>query len=286
MSTEQRPLRLAAAALLLAQAIVVAVLVGRGPAMVLPVAMSSGSHTIILTGVDVGVAVIVPLVLGAMSLLIGARRGERTRLIDHGLRWVEVSLSSSITVFLIAQLNGIRELGALVAIYALTSAAVLFAALQERQTDTHRMLPAIFGAMVGIVPWGLIAWYEIAPTLAFSPLAGGGGPALWVRVLTLTMLALFLAAGVAFWRASVGRGSGLGRPGGTAPDRTHRDSARRGRALGDGLAGSGGDRARARARRELTTTPEPPRKGGTAGMDESTRSRHNLSNAQGGLVSQ
>ncbi len=187
----------AAAAVLLAEAIVIAVLVARGPTLLLPVSTSSGSTSFVVTQVDVGLGVIVPLALGALAhLLIASERGPAGAA-SGPLRWGERSLSASITVFLIAELNGIRELGMLVAIYALTSAMVLFGVLQERWTSSPRMLPAIFAAMIGIVPWGLIAWYEIAPAVV-----GGGGPTVWVRVLTVITLVLFLVAGAQAWRSS------------------------------------------------------------------------------------
>ncbi len=163
--------------------------------MVLPVVTTVGPISFTVTTVSIGVGAIVPLVVGAAVLLTGAAT-------DRRLRWLESSLSASITVFLLAELNGIRELAALVAMYALTSAAILFAALQDGRTDRPRMLPASFGAMVGIVPWGLIAWCEIAPVLV-----GDAGPAVWVRVLTIVVLALFVVGAVLVWR-----GAGNSRP--------------------------------------------------------------------------
>ena len=184
-----------AAAILLAEAIAIAVIVARSPALLLPVSTSSGSTSFVVTQVDVGLGVIVPLALGALAHLLSAPVRSPAGAASGPLRWVERSLSASITLFLIAELNGIRELGMLVAIYALTSAMVLFGVLQERWTSSPRMLPAIFAAMIGIVPWGLIAWYEIAPAVL-----AGGGPTTWVRVLTVLMLVLFLVAGAQAWR--------------------------------------------------------------------------------------
>lgn len=70
-------------------------------------------------------------------------------------RWAEYSLSSSIMIFLIAQLTGVTDVNALIAIFALNAAMILFGALQEKyeKPGTRKMLPFIFGSMVGIVPW-------------------------------------------------------------------------------------------------------------------------------------
>jgi hypothetical protein len=175
---------------LLVQAAIISVIVARSAPASQAVVTTVGSSTFPLTGVNVGVGAIVPLALGALLFLTSAAS-------DRRLRWIEASLSASITVFLVAQLNGIRELGALVAIYALTSAAVLFGALHEDRREGAGRRPAIFGAMVGIVPWGLIAWYEILPTVAGDP-----GPAVWVRILTLAVLGLFIAGAVLAWRGA------------------------------------------------------------------------------------
>ena len=70
-------------------------------------------------------------------------------------RWFEYSLSASIMIFLIAQLTGITDINALFAIFALNAAMILFGALQEKYEvpGNRKLLPFIFGSMVGIVPW-------------------------------------------------------------------------------------------------------------------------------------
>lgn len=80
-------------------------------------------------------------------------------------RWVEYSLSSSIMIWLILQINGVTDIGALAAVFAVNAAMILFGALQEKyeQPGTGRLLPFIFGSMVGIVPWILILIYFLRP---------------------------------------------------------------------------------------------------------------------------
>ena len=83
-------------------------------------------------------------------------RYKQGLLANHNyFRWFEYSLSASIMIFLIAQLTGITDVNALFAIFALNAAMILFGALQEKyeKPGTGKLLPFIFGSMVGIVPW-------------------------------------------------------------------------------------------------------------------------------------
>ncbi|WP_062132350.1 heliorhodopsin HeR [Demequina aestuarii] len=74
-------------------------------------------------------------------------------------RWVEYSLSSSIMIVLILQLNGISEFAALAGLFTVNASMILFGWLQERYATPGDgdLLPFIFGSMVGIVPWLIIA---------------------------------------------------------------------------------------------------------------------------------
>ena len=80
-------------------------------------------------------------------------------------RWVEYSLSSSIMIWLIAQITGITDIAALFSIFAANAAMIMFGALQEKYETpgNGRFLPFIFGSMVGVVPWVVILIYFIAP---------------------------------------------------------------------------------------------------------------------------
>jgi hypothetical protein len=80
-------------------------------------------------------------------------------------RWVEYSLSSSIMIWLILAINGVTDIGALFSVFAVNAAMILFGALQEKyeKPGTGRLLPFIFGSMVGIVPWILILIYFLRP---------------------------------------------------------------------------------------------------------------------------
>ena len=114
-----------------------------------------------VASVDLGIAVFVLLAAGAVvrfALLVpalGLRRSEATADGRNIVRWAEWSQVSAITVFLVAQLNGITEVTSLVPIYAITATAALLLALQERSGggEAGRRLGAV-AAVIGIVPWG------------------------------------------------------------------------------------------------------------------------------------
>lgn len=80
-------------------------------------------------------------------------------------RWAEYSLSSSIMIWLILAINGVTDIAALFAVFAVNAAMILFGALQEKyeKPGSGGLLPFIFGSMVGIVPWILILIYFLRP---------------------------------------------------------------------------------------------------------------------------
>lgn len=80
-------------------------------------------------------------------------------------RWVEYSLSSSVMIWLIAQLTGVSDFAALAGIFAVNASMIFFGALQEKYESpgNGQGLPFIFGSMTGIVPWLIIILYTIQP---------------------------------------------------------------------------------------------------------------------------
>ena len=80
-------------------------------------------------------------------------------------RWVEYSLSSSVMIFVIAQLNGISDYAALLAIFGVNVSMILFGWLQEQYTKPGdgQLLPFIFGCITGIVPWLIILIQLLTP---------------------------------------------------------------------------------------------------------------------------
>lgn len=80
-------------------------------------------------------------------------------------RWVEYSISSSVMIVVIAQICGITDIGALLALAGVNTSMILFGWLQEKyeQPGSHGWHPFIFGCIAGIFPWIVIAIYVGAP---------------------------------------------------------------------------------------------------------------------------
>lgn len=83
----------------------------------------------------------------------------------NAYRWVEYSLSSSIMIIVIMQLNGVADYIALLAVFAVNASMILFGWLQERYTTPGDgdLLPFWFGCIAGIVPWVAIVINVFAP---------------------------------------------------------------------------------------------------------------------------
>ncbi|WP_309619650.1 hypothetical protein [Salinibacterium sp.] len=173
----------AAAGFLAAEAVIAGLIVANMRPLLLPVTADlSGGIT--LTAVNLGTAVVVLLAFAALC------QGAAVLWPTPVIRWVEWSQVSGVTVFLLAQLNGIRDVATLVALYALTAGASLFLVLHER-VGAGRW-PFALGAAVGIVPWGVIAFYQIGAIVV------GESPDLLIRVITVAMLAV----SVVYWLAA------------------------------------------------------------------------------------
>jgi len=86
-------------------------------------------------------------------------------------RWIEYFFSSSIMIVLIAQITGISDIAALLAIFGINACMILFGALQERYEEPGKpsWIPFWFGCFAGIIPWIAIAIYVWAPGLSASP---------------------------------------------------------------------------------------------------------------------
>ena len=80
-------------------------------------------------------------------------------------RWVEYSLSSSLMIVVILQLNGVADFVALLAVFAVNACMILFGWLQERYTTPRsgEMLPFIFGCIAGAVPWIVVGFNVVSP---------------------------------------------------------------------------------------------------------------------------
>jgi len=80
-------------------------------------------------------------------------------------RWIEYSLSSSIMIIVIMQLNGVTDYIALLALFGVNVSMILFGWLQERYVTPGNsdMLPFWFGCIAGSVPWIAVVVNIISP---------------------------------------------------------------------------------------------------------------------------
>ncbi len=86
-------------------------------------------------------------------------------------RWIEYFFSSSIMIVLIAQITGISDIAALLAIFGINACMILFGAIQEKYEKPGKpsWLPFWMGSFAGIIPWIAIAIYVAAPGINVSP---------------------------------------------------------------------------------------------------------------------
>ena len=103
-------------------------------------------------------------------------------------RWVEYSISSSVMIVLIAQITGIADVTALVAIFGVNASMILFGWLQEKYEDPGNggWLPYIFGCIAGLVPWLAVTIYVMSPG---GPV--GTNPPSFVYGIIITIFLLF-----------------------------------------------------------------------------------------------
>jgi hypothetical protein len=86
-------------------------------------------------------------------------------------RWIEYFFSSSIMIVLIAQITGISDIAALLAIFGINACMILFGALQEKYEKPGKpnWLPFWMGSFAGLIPWIAVAVYVAAPGVSSSP---------------------------------------------------------------------------------------------------------------------
>lgn len=118
-------------------------------------------------------------------------------------RWVEYSLSASLMVVLIAQLVGIADVTALLALAGVNASMILFGWLQERYEEPGQggWLPFAFGCVAGAVPWVCIAVYTVAPGASSA-----AEPPAFVYGIVLSLFAFFNVFAVNQWLQYRARG--------------------------------------------------------------------------------
>jgi len=121
--------------------------------------------------VNVGIGVVAFLAMSAFfhflisSPLFFKRYSNGLKANHNYFRWTEYSLSSSVMIWLIAQITGITDIAALISIFAVNASMIMFGALQEKyeHPGSGGFLPFVFGSMTGVVPWIVILIYFFAP---------------------------------------------------------------------------------------------------------------------------
>lgn len=151
--------------------------------------------------VDLAVATAVVLLVSAVVRLAVSIRPLRDRH-EAGLargraggRWLELSQTAGITAVLVVLLNGVGEAGVLVAVYALAAGAVVLLWLQDRHTAPGRAGLGAFsaGAAIAIVPWGVVALYQVVRLVAGEPVSD------LVSIATVALLVLSAAQWFSVW---------------------------------------------------------------------------------------
>jgi len=190
----------------LAQAVAILLLAG---AVSLPVSISyltgppgageyGGPKLLFDLRVDIAVAAF--LLLAAVDHLSVGAWGRRwyERQVTRGInpaRWWEYSISASLMVVLIAMLAGVREGTALVALFGVNAAMILFGLIMERVNlgrEEVRWRPFVYGCIVGAVPWIAIA-LQIAVSESQADVPG------FVIAIFVTLLILFNSFAVNMW---------------------------------------------------------------------------------------
>ena len=122
----------------------------------------------------------------------------RAGLLDNRnyFRWVEYALSSSLMIVLIAQLTGISDVAALIAIFGVNASMILFGWLQEKyhQPGDGGWLPFVFGCLAGIVPWLCVVLYILGPGAD-----SGEEPPAFVYAIIVSLFLLFNVFAVNQW---------------------------------------------------------------------------------------
>jgi hypothetical protein len=160
--------------------------------------------------VPLGPAVAAFLLLAALDHLIVALPwtvGWYERNLEREInpaRWIEYSFSASLMMTLIAMLTGITDVVALLSIFALTAAMIMFGWLMERFNDRRSdvsWMPFVFGSIIGVVPW-----LAVGISILGSAIESGGPPA-FVYAIFVTLLVLYssFAVNQGLQYADVGR---------------------------------------------------------------------------------
>lgn len=143
----------------------------------------------VLFDLRIGPLVAVFLLLAAVDHLLMATPGivgwyeGQLRRGRNVARWIEYSVSASLMVVLIAMLTGISDIAALIAIFGVNGAMILFGLRMEVREEPGRAdwTDFWFGCVAGAVPWIAISVY----------LFGGGDAPAFVYGIFVSLFVLF-----------------------------------------------------------------------------------------------
>ena len=108
-------------------------------------------------------------------------------------RWLEYSLSSSIMIVAIAQITGVTDVVALIALVGVNASMIGFGWMQERyESPGGSLQPFYLGCVAGAFPWIALALY------LFSPGASQHAPS-FVYVIYVSIFAAFNCFAVVQW---------------------------------------------------------------------------------------
>ena len=128
-------------------------------------------------------------------------------------RWIEYSVSASIMILLIGLLNGINNFYAMLAIFGLNAAMILFGLVMEqvnRDRESVNWWPFIFGCLAGIIPWIAITIALVAAstdnTMVDGMPANADGVPPFVYGIVISLFLLFNCFALNQWLQYRGKG--------------------------------------------------------------------------------
>ena len=118
-------------------------------------------------------------------------------------RWVEYSLSSSLMIIVILQLNGTADYIALLGIFGVNVCMILFGWLQEKYTTPGDgdLLPFFFGCLAGSIPWIATAINLVSPKGPTDATAPG-----FVYGIVVSLFILFNCFAIVQWKQYKAKG--------------------------------------------------------------------------------
>ena len=110
-------------------------------------------------------------------------------------RWIEYFFSSSIMIVLISMITGVSEIAALLAIFGVNAAMILFGLLVEKYETpgSPNMIAFWFGCFAGAIPWLIVLVYVLSPGL------DGPGPPTFVYGIIVSLFLFFNVFAVNMW---------------------------------------------------------------------------------------